>query len=458
MRTILANISSGFFARSFLRTDSKKIIEAANDLRLVLLAPKEKLDYYKKEFPSPNIIFDELPDAQRAFGESFFKFIDNSILHTKTVTYLHKTELYRTGSSASIILRLPRYILRRILWIKGYFAFTRKFFRWLYYLIPSNIFGEIFDKYKPDLVYCPSMVYDDQLILREAKKRGIKTAGMVLSWDNLYSKTFLRVHPDKLLAHTSKIKEQAIFCGNYPEDKIVVTGVPQYDRYFQKKGIIPREEFIKSLGGDPNKKLVLYAFSGKAGLNIEFDIVDILAKAIKEKELRENVQVLVRPYPKFDFGEDRLKKFREKYGFLAASSMAHIGGGPEAWEFDENALSLLTNSLAHADLIITMYSTFFIEGAIFDKPLVGVVFDGYQKLNYWNSAKRFFEWDHLKDIGQLNGIWMVKSKDEFVKAINGYLINSKYLEEGRRAIVRQQCEFVDGESGARVAKELLRLL
>ena len=121
-------------------------------------------------------------------------------------------------------------------------------------------------------------------------------------------------------------------------------------------------------------------------------------------------------------------------------------------------MSLLTNSLAHADIVVTMYSTFFIEAAIFNKPLVGIAFDGYKTLDYWNSAKRFFEWDHLRDIGNLGGIRMVRSREELADSINPYFENPKELEAGRKKIVRQQCEFTAGSAGERLADELIKLL
>jgi CDP-glycerol glycerophosphotransferase (TagB/SpsB family) len=118
----------------------------------------------------------------------------------------------------------------------------------------------------------------------------------------------------------------------------------------------------------------------------------------------------------------------------------------------------LTNTLAHSDIIITMYSTFFIEGASFNKPLIGIAFDGLRKRTYWNSASRFFEWDHLREIKPLDGIWLVQSEEELSKAIEAYLKNPEYLERGREKIIQQQCEYTDGQAGKRVAKAIQRLL
>ncbi len=318
----------------------------------------------------------------------------------------------------------------------------------------------LFDRYRPDLVYAPTMISPDMAILKEAKKRGIKTAGMVLSWDNLYSKTMLRVHPDLLLAHTASIKRQAETLGDYPAERIRVVGIPQYDRVFRKQGLMPREQFIASLGGDPAKKLIVYALSGKAGLSIEYDIIEMLWRLREggSVPLMRDAEVLVRPYPRFDLPEPALKRITKQYGFLAPPSMAHAGTGKDRWEFDERALALLVNTLHHTDLIITMYSTFFIEGAACDKPLIGIAFDGTQKNDFWNSAARFFQWDHLAEIKPLRGIRLVRSEAELAEAIRAYLRNPYQDREGREKIVAQQCGFTDGKAGERVGQALLGML
>jgi CDP-glycerol glycerophosphotransferase (TagB/SpsB family) len=162
----------------------------------------------------------------------------------------------------------------------------------------------------------------------------------------------------------------------------------------------------------------------------------------------------MRPYPKFEFPESRLREWRNKYGFLARQAVEHIGSGKQNWEFDDAALKFLANTLAHADIVISMYSTILIEAALFGKPLIAIGFDGAKKRPYWDSAERFFEWDHLREVKELNGVWIVRSREELARAINTYLTHPEHLAEGRARIVERQSQFTDGRSGERVAKIL----
>ncbi|MBI1975589.1 MAG: CDP-glycerol glycerophosphotransferase family protein [Candidatus Vogelbacteria bacterium] len=460
--TFLIPIGNNFFARNFLRTEAFRILSSRTDVRLVLLAHRQKLDYYKAHFNMPNVVFDICPDIRGLYSEQFFQTIEQASIVTSRSHMDQMTGLFRGGEKNSplqFIRRLGVFSFKRFFRIVGRIGRPyRMFFRAFYFAYPSNTFAGILKKYAPDVVFCPTMVWgEDYRLMREAKKAGIATAGMIFSWDTFYSKTLLRLHPDHLLVQTDMIRHQAIHLGDYPEDKIIVTGILQYDLYFKHPPICSREDFMREIGGDPSKKLILYAFSGKAGLHIDVDIVDILHCAISENLLGEDVQVLLRPYPRFDFGQEKLEKMRARYGFLAHASTTSIGTGRADWEMDEEAVAFLANSLFHADIVITIYSTFFIEAAIFDKPLVGIAFDGYRTYNYWNSARRFFDWDHLRDIKSTNAIWLATDKEEFVRALCAYLKDPARLRSERKQLVLQQAQFVDGRSGMRTAHALLSI-
>src|SRR3989344_4729776 len=413
MKRILVPVSNSFFVRNFLRTDGLKILLGRPGIELVFLVPKVKLEYYRKEFSSSRLTFVEMPRQNIAI-EKFFKFLETSSVHTRTVLMQQYFYLKRIGAKENIVIRFFVFFLSRLLWHLGRFSWWRQLVRFFYVLFREGAFEKILSELKPDLVFCPTLIYNEFPLLRAAKRKGIKTLGMISSWDNFYSKTFLRVQPDALLVQTEYLKSLAHQLADYPLEKITVTGVPQYDRYFKKTEIVQRSEFIKGLGGDPDKKLILYAFSGKLGIDVDFDILDILSRALQEGRIPNSAQILVRPYPKNDFSPERVFKIKKRYGFLVRQVAGHVGAGKDNWEFEEESLALLGNTLAHSDIIITMYSTFFIEGAIFNKPLIAVAFDGRHKRAYWNSSRRFFDWNHLADIKKSGGISIARSEEELI--------------------------------------------
>ncbi|MEK7082741.1 MAG: CDP-glycerol glycerophosphotransferase family protein [Patescibacteria group bacterium] len=457
MKTIITIASTGMFVRNLVCTDVRDILRMAG-VRLVILAPAEKLEYYRSEYTDEFLEFAELPLLKKMMRERIFQFFENSSIHTRTAAMLQRTKFRRFGSRTRIIIRLPLFLCVRACWHLGKFFWWRNTIRRIYAHVPNRALDKIIETYKPDLIFCPSMFYtEDYVLLKAAKRFSIATIGMVLSWDNFYSKTFLRMHPDHLIVHTDMIRDLAVQYGDYPVSRILVTGVPQYDRHFRRQGVISREDFIRGLGGNPSKKLIVYAFSGKSGLHIDFDILDMIAIDLKSGKIKEEVNVLIRPYPKFDMKEKRAEEFRQTYGFLVRPVVTHVGPkGEYDWEFDASASDLLENTLVHADVIISMYSTFFIEGAIMDKPLIAVGFDGHKKnLDYDNSAVRFFDWNHLQDIKALGGIRIAHNRSELIDAINAYLVHPEADREGRKKIAIQQCQFTDGMSARRIASVLL---
>lgn len=460
MKTILIPITSNYIIRSFLRTDALGFLTRAN-VRAIFLAPADKIVYYRSQFPGKNIVFDILPPVAVSPGERVWKFIEVASIRTRTTAIIQRTMRYRAGTQQMAIPRLAAFVGKSILRVCGAFRWWRRCLRMAYAWFPADpAVAALFEKYHPDLVYAATMLAPDMPFLKEAKKRRVPTVGMVLSWDNLYSKTILRVHPDLLLAHTPSIRRQAETLGDYPGERIRVIGISQYDRVFRKEGLMPRAEFLASIGANPAKKLVVYALSGKQGLSIEYDIIAMLAhlRSSGSVPALADAEVLVRPYPRFDLPWTIMERIKKQYGFLAKPSLAHAGSGNDSWEFDETSITLLVNTLHHADLIITMYSTFFIEGAVADKPLIGIAFDGEQKNDFWNSAARFFEWDHLAEIKPLGGIRLVRSKEELANAVNIYLEHPDRDAEGRKRIVAQQCAFTDGKAGERMATILQGIL
>lgn len=454
--TVLTAIRDGFFIRNFLRTDAMRMLTGTSDNRLIILVPKEKISYYVSEFPQSTLIFDALPELQRPRVEEFFQFLERASIHSVTARMQRSYQLHHNLSfSWNGLQALLLFPIEVVCGMLGAFSWWRKLIRWSYMQLHDRTFDAHIELYSPDVIYCSNLIHsEDHILAKAARKKGIRAVGMILSWDNLYSKTIIRVHPDTLLVHTPEICKLALSFGDFPTDRVIITGIPQYDRYFLRTVTKTRDAFLKSIGADPRNKTILYAFSGKAALDIEFDILTLLHSAVQRGAIREPVNILVRPYPRYDFSEKRMEQMRLKYGFIIESAVGHVSETTHNWEFTSQAIEFLHHSLAYADVVMTMYSTFFIEAAILDKPIIGIAFDGNLRRPYWNSARRFFDWNHLAKIRTLNGIAITGSEAEMIKAVNNALEHPADLHDGRIRIVREQCHFTDGQSALRVARAI----
>jgi hypothetical protein len=453
MKRILIPVSNSFFSRNFLRNGFATMLKREG-WSVIFLAPSEKIAYYKKEFGC-DALFGELPRNEPSTADYFFRKLEGWSIHSRFILLAHLYFLTRPNSKDSLIARLLIFPIRLLLWQLGRFRLWRAFIRSLFSFTPHHHIRALLKDYAPDVVFCPFINLGQEWhFLKEAKKLGIRTVGMTPSWDNFYSKTFLRVQPDALLVQTYFMREQAVCYGDYPLENIFVTGVPQYDRFFLGNGIVQRDEFLKSIGVDPKKKLIVFGCSGKISYESDVAMLPILRGILDRLGLSDSTQVLVRPHPKRVLAEYVLEKSRRELNFIAETHLSRLDVSRDPWEFDEHSISFLANTLAHADVVITICTTFFVEAAIFGKPLVAIGFDIGKEKIYWNSSRRFAEWEHLADIFRTDGIWRVKSESELSCAISAYLANPTLHIAGRKRIVREQAVFTDGKSLERVVKSL----
>ena len=454
MKKIIIPASTSFFVRNFLRNGFASALRDAG-FAPVFLAPAEKLSYYREQFTAEGVVFDALPEASALRADRFFKKLEGWSIHSRFVALAHWYYLLRPDAQEWLPVRLILFPVRMALWQLGRLRLWRTFVRVLFSLVPHRPIREFLLLRRPDAVFCPFMnVGQEWHFLKEAKKLGIMTIGMTPSWDNFCSKTFLRVQPDTLLVQTNLMREQAVSFADYPRENITVTGVPQYDRYFLRHGIMPREAFLQSIGADPRKKLIVYACSGKITYAVDVAMLPILHRIITRGDFPLPAQVLVRPHPKRVLASVVLEHARRAYGFIAEEPASRLAVSRDPWEFDERALSLLANTLAHADLVITTCTTFFVEAAIFGAPLIAIGFDPGKKRLYANSARRFFEWEHLADLGRTGGVSRIESEAELAPAARAYLADKTLHADGRKRVVAEQAVFTDGKSLARIVAAL----
>lgn len=450
MKTIFTTIYDGTIAQDILYSDAFSIMLA--QARLVCFVPESKCAYYRKRFEGRNVIFEKAPLATRPWFEGRFWLVTYHSVPTNTVRLMAKAHYYSGTDS------LPMYCFKRFVGFLGRFGWWHRLVRVLYRMIPDHSFSAYFEQYKPDLVFAPNMIGDqDMRMLKEAKKRGIKTVGMMKSWDNITSKAFVSVHPDWFLAQNEVMRDELIRYVQYPADRITRTGFPRFDSYANSSFIVSREEFCKEMGIDPSKKILLYAAGGDVLTKHDPEVIDILIHAIERDIIpKSRAHLLLRPHPAYESHEERFRGIP----FVTVDRPGHYvtPGKLRSFEFEDSDTLHLMNSLAHCDIKINTASTTSIEAAIFDKPIINIGFDGTTHLPYSMSVKRFYDFEHYRIIVATGGIRIAWNAEELFKHINMYLDDPSHDREGRKKLVTLEIGNLDGKAGERVGQEVIRLL
>ena len=451
-KIIFLPIYNGIRAKNFFYTDIYPQLVNDPSIRLIIVVPWSKVEYYRHTFKEPNVIFEPLDIVSEPwFGRLLAEIAFNS-LGTITIRFKQKLEYWRYH-------KLLRYLCKRainiILWP---ITPLRAVIRWLdgFVGIDSQV-AALLDQYKPDIVLAPDIVFPlDRIFLRAAKRKKYFVIGLTRSWDNLTSKGVIQILPDKLILHTSRMKKQAIELVGVRADKIVVTGPPDYDKYF-KPITATKEEFCKKWGIPLGRRLVLFApfyddYTGSAIM-----MMNALTRAISDGKLPQDVHFLMRYRPATPEISDSLL---EPSGHITITKPCSLyfkvknrtQAPKKDWEFSPEDADLLVQSIMFSDVIINTFSTLTIDAAAMDKPTIGVRFDADTTCLPQHSVLKIADaHDHYRELERAGGVRLVHDMNELIKGIADYLEHPESNHEGRERMKKEQIEFTDGLNGKRAA-------
>jgi hypothetical protein len=452
LKTVFITISRGGTARNILQTDAYKALKDA-ELRIVILTPAFQDERFVAEFAAPNVFFENLPEPKWTVLDKFLVGWHKALVYNDSTKRRDLYGIYNPEEGSFL-----KYFFKKVFFGPlSRLQFLKKFFKCLdAVLIKDKYYKEVFDKYKPDLVFAASAIEDtESFVLKQARSRKIKTVGMAKSWDNL-SKISFRAMADKFIVWGDCSKEESVRFQNYSEKDIIICGVPQFDFYKNDEFLMEREEFCRLYGIPGGKKIIVFCSEGKITLK-DGEITEIIADFINKGSAGETV-LLIRPH--FMYQGDEKK-------FAAAAKLPNVyldsGYNPSSifrdrWDYSKEQIKKFTNIMRYADLVITTASTISLDAAAFDKPIINIVFDGREKLPFRNSVARWYINEHYKHVAETGAVWLVDSKEELLNAINGYLGNPNLLVAGRERLRNYFCYKIDGGSGRRIAEVILENL
>src|SRR5258707_14009804 len=102
-----------------------------------------------------------------------------------------------------------------------------------------------------------------------------------------------------------------------------------------------------------------------------------------------------------------------------------------------------------SDVVVKVASIIAIEASIFDTPVVNVSFDGEVPSDFARSARRYYRFTHYVNITRHNAVRVAEEPVQLVELVERYLRDRALDREGRRRVVEEQCQFLDGRSAER---------
>lgn len=451
MKTIFISAFEGVETKNILRTDVLPTLLSCKDLRIVLLMKSaERVAMYKDEFADPRIIFEITPYARRAERgwDGFFSALKFTLLDTPTKDLQRRFTLQENRNYAV-------YYFGSIFKFLFAHPIVRKFVRKLdFILVRSKTYAELFDKYNPNLVFLAHLFEEPEInILREAKHRGVKTVGLINSWDKVTSRCIMRLLPDKLIVFNNIVKNEVIVHDEMKEEDIYVSGLPQYDCYFLP-GITKREDFFKQIGLDSQKKMIVFSAAGRNYIDSDRAAIGMLYRLVADGKFSEKTTLLVRFPPNDLPPAEKLKNVPDlAYDYPGIHFAAKRGVD---WDMSSGDTQHLKDTLHHASIIVSYASSMAVDAAVFNKPIINLYFEINKPASSRKATTFFYKVDHYKNILSSGGVKLASSEEELVNLINRYLLEPKLDEEKRKKLVVEQCVFTDGLSGERIGKYILQ--
>jgi CDP-glycerol glycerophosphotransferase (TagB/SpsB family) len=335
-----------------------------------------------------------------------------------------------------------------------------------------QIYADLFEQYKPDIVIASTPGWrEDRYLLREAIARGVDAASIILGWDNPSSYSIPGAPVDHITCWSEIQKEELVLGSDWDTNKIHIGGIPIYDGYFEKRWILPRNEYFEMHGLDPERKLLSYACSF-VSFSPNYQNIEALVDLVSSDELSEPSQLLVRLHPNhfwdnwlFEDERKRIYALAEDHSYVHVVEPVPIGG--ELGHYSGEDMPEKSSMMAHADVFLTVYSTMVVEAAIHDRPIISVCIDaprgwGYVRKmplrKYSLPLSNIGDWPTHDRFRESGAGRVVFDKDQLRKAVNDYLNNPALDSEARASFVRREVTYTDGSAGIRTGKFLASLV
>ncbi|MHB1194701.1 MAG: CDP-glycerol glycerophosphotransferase family protein [Longimicrobiales bacterium] len=447
--------------RDILRTDAFAVIRASG-AEVHLFTPASDVAEFRAEFGSDTVTIHPL----RAPNSRLFDLVDGLVQRVYVAILSLRCDTARIMAAETLRRSMPARLVRGALAAMGRIGqdgvlwWLRLLTRWT----APELYAEDFTLDRPDLVVGTraltmsgprahsSARYLDRHLLLSAARRGVPTMVLVSSWDNLTTSGFFAVDVDRITVWNEIMKEQAVAIHGLPPGRVSVTGAPQHDLFARDRGFKDRDSFLRDLGLDPSRHVVVYTTGTEGTIPREPEVVARLVDAL-HAGLGDDVQVLVRVHQLDKL--DRYAALRERPGVVFDHAGRPTVGSYHDRDFDRAALEHLADTLRYADVVVNAASSISIDAAAVGTPVVCVDYDARPDVPYHRSVTRFYDFTHQKPVVASGGVTRARSPEDVVAAVRRYLADPALHAEGRARLVREQCHVLDGGSGRRVGEAVL---
>jgi hypothetical protein len=458
----------------FLQSDVVPTLLEA-DVEVIFFTDDETRLAIEERFHQPGITFEglRLSECER-YLQTVDPFIQRSLQMLRWVGGSNRINVTAMDGNYHLLAggftgrgRFALPFLRALIWLMRRSHLLRRLVVRAQQRYNPKIYKDLFEKYQPDLVVGRTPGWRmDRYVLREAAARGIRTAAVTVGWDNPSSYN-LNGAPVNYITCWSEIqKEELVLGSDWDPQRVNISGIPSYDGYFLRSWLIPRAEYFRQHGLDPQRKLLSYACSFET-LHPNFPNMAAIVELVNNNELAEPCQLLIRFHPNHFIEGSRFEEERRRVvEYVKGMPHIHIvepvslGGGLGHYSGED--MPEKASMMAWSDVFLTVYSTMVVETAIHDRPIVSVTIDtpgGWNMKDVYSlPLTAIGDWPTHQRFRQSGAGRVACNQEEVCQHINFYLKNPAADGEKRRKFILDECTYTDGSAGRRTGEYLLGLI
>src|SRR5215216_2310804 len=348
------------------------------------------------------------------------------------------------------------------------FAFARNTLVRMQNRFVPNLYADLFDSHKPDLIIASTAGWRlDRYLLREATLHNVPAMAAIVGWDNPSSYAIRGAPVDYATCWSQLQKDELVYGSDWNPGRVHIGGIPSYDGYFRKQWQLSKEDYFQLHNLDPNRKLISYACSF-VHFAPNYPNVEALAKLVASDALAEPSQLLVRLHPSHFqdqpkiFAQEREQIFALEKQYPNVHVVKPVALGGSLGYYGGEDMDEKSSMMAHSDVLVTVYSTMVVETAVHDTPIVAAVIDvpgGWNKPKKFSlSLKKIGNWPTHKRFREAKAGRVARNEKELCEVINLYLENPSLDADERRKFIEDEITFTDGTSGKRTAEFILKIL
>jgi hypothetical protein len=455
---VLVSIPHGGAAGNMLRSGIvRRVLDADPSIEIVLATPLAQDPSFVAEFSHNRVTFEPLSPHRPRGLEGRLQALVQAAYITSGVTESVRIRRQEALAKGSIRwMRSKRLIASAlapsIVQPRTRYDLTDR-------LVSHPEAEALFDRHRPSLYVAssPGLIFAEIPLLRTAARRRVPSMAIDPSWDNFTNKLLPVRRVDQLVVWNELMRDQAVELHGYRPEEVRVAGAPHWDLYF-RPGATTRDAFYRRIGADPTRKLVTLTTTSMELYPHYERVLRVLIDAMDRGSWPHASQLLVRVHPR-----DELERYRPFMG------MPHVivekpfretvkTGDGLAVDITAETQRHLADTMQYSDVVVQVASTIAIEAAVFDTPVVNISFDGETPAEDVRSARRYLRFNHFANIVRSGGVRLADTPEALVQGVGAYLSNPELDADGRRRVVREQCQFLDGRSAERVAACVVAML